>query len=328
MSDHQNNIKKTAIEEGQQLGRAGRNRNWLMLSVGFMLIALFAGYCFIYRQELTVIFDVQMNTLFWLFVLFLIQRALLAFRFRELCRPFGADVTFRDAFFLNLISGAVNMISPLRAGIAVRAIFLKKSHGLSYSYIPSLLLGSTVLSFFVGGILILLGNTAWLILGIHITWILWVLAVVLCASSLILIIKPPDCLLNLKGRFGATINRALEGWNLLRSNSKSLLAVCGFHFLIFIVSGIIITFSFNAVHLPLSLPVGISISVVNSSAGTFCLTPANIGLQEWIIAFLGNLDGNDFHSGVAAALLMRAIGTFINFLGGSIGYYLLFIKKD
>jgi uncharacterized membrane protein YbhN (UPF0104 family) len=252
---------------------------------------------------------------------------MLAGRFIALCKPYGARLSFFSSYILILISGAINLISPFRAGFAARAVYLKYKFGVSYSYMPSLLLGSTILSWLVGGILLLTINILWTVSGTGtVSWPFWLFGFVSCSFALILTIRPPRFLTRISGKTGERINLALQGWDLIRSDYKSLTLVCIYHVLVFFVSALIINVSFYCLNISLSLPAALTISVFNTYVSVVGITPANFGIKEWSTGFLGSIAGLSFHSGVSAALLMRSLGLLINFVGGILGYYFIFIR--
>lgn len=298
-----------------------------MLALGSTIIVSFVVYCVLYRENLSILLAIEPFVFFPIITLTLIHRGVLALRFKTLCRPYGVVVPFWDSYLLTCVSGAINMIFPIRGGFAARALYLKKRHGLFYSYLPSLILSSTILSFIVGGILIILTNFIWFFKGYSTTWVLWVFGLALCSSVIIFLINPPRFLQNFSGEVGKKVNMSFDGWKLIRSDIRSLTIVCSLHFLIILVSSIIIYISFYAVNLDVTVPVAVSMSVFNSFIGVVNLTPANFGIQEWSTAFIGSLTDLNFHSGVAAALIMRAAGVVVNLTGGAIGYYTLFIKR-
>jgi uncharacterized membrane protein YbhN (UPF0104 family) len=216
----------------------------------------------------------------------------------------------------------------MRGGFASRAIYLKKKHGLFYSYMPSLIVTSTILSFIVGGIVILITNAFWVFMEKSVLWPLVIFGGILSLSAFVLFLKPPSFLLNLPGEIGKSVRLSCQGWETMRHNVKSMSAVCGYHLLIIFVSSILIITGFCAVKLPLSFPAAVGISVINTFTGVVNLVPANLGIQEWTTAFIAKLSGLNFHVSVAAALVIRTAGIIVNIVGGTIGYYLLFLRPS
>ena len=317
--------ERTTEEQHRPADRTRIGRR-LAQGTGLLIVGGFVVYCIVRRRELAVVFDVEAAPLAGIVALALVRRVFAAGRFRALCRPYGANVPLAEAYLLVLVAEAVNLVLPLRGGFAARAVYLKKRHGVHLSYMPSLAIGSTILSFLVGGALMLIANTVWSLSGKTTIWPLWALAAILCVPVLAFMITPPSFLLNRSGAVGHKLRLASEGWNLLRSDHRSLALACGFHLAAFVVTGGIVALAFQAVHVPLSLPVAVCIAVVNSYAGIANLTPSNLGVQEWTIGILGSLSSLDFDTGVAAALIMRAVGATISLLGGALGYYVLFVR--
>lgn len=301
-------------------------RRWSLV-VGLALVVAFGAYCVIQRRHLAILLEVRWPFLAAAGGLVLLHRICLALRFRALCRPYGTRLPVGEALWLVLLASALNLVTPLRGGFALRAIYLKQRHGMDYANLPSLVLVSTLLSFGVGGAVILLINTVWWWTGDTVRLSFWLLGAGLCACTGGVLMAPPERWMSSAGRFGAAVQRMLQGWRVIRGDRAALAAICGLHLAVTVTAGGVIAVCFAAVGRELVLPAAMGVSVVNTLTGVINLTPANLGVQEWTTAFMGRLAGLDFHSGVAAALVMRAVGGVVNLAGGAAGYQRLFGRR-
>src|SRR3972149_3081522 len=63
--------------------------------------------------------------------------------------PFKKFISIAEAFYVSVISSIGNFFAPAGTGFGIRAVYLKKKHGLPYSEFISTLSGSYILVFLV-----------------------------------------------------------------------------------------------------------------------------------------------------------------------------------
>ncbi len=319
--EHSTKIKSPSVDGSGKIMKAFR------LIFGLIILLFLLIYCFFHRGDLLVLLDVRWHILALIYLLALFRRFFAAGRFRKICKPLRAVVPFRDAYLLTMVSSAINLVTPFRGGFAARSVYLKQTHRVPFSQMPGLALGSTFLAVGVGGVLLLSTNFMGIVYGLVTPWQLWLLACLMCMQILGFLIPLPERFLKGRGHFGRWLCSASEGWNALRTDRKSLFEASTFHLAIFLISTCIVMASFYSINIPLSLHAAVSIAVFASCSGIANLTPSNLGVQELVVAYFARLSGETFAGGIAAALIMRAVSLSIDLVGGTIGYYILFVKK-
>ena len=97
-------------------------------------------------------FSVLLHVAWFPLTLLLVTRVLTslsnAWRFRVATKIFGLDLPAAKWIGLSATTVLYGKILPLRLGAAVRAVYLKREYGFSYSDYVSLMLGTNVLEIF------------------------------------------------------------------------------------------------------------------------------------------------------------------------------------
>ena len=77
------------------------------------------------------------------------SRLLQGLQFKLLYEAFEARLSFREWFGLSICNTMYNYLVPGRVGLAARAYYLKRVHGLSYAHFGAVLAGSNMLNLVV-----------------------------------------------------------------------------------------------------------------------------------------------------------------------------------
>jgi uncharacterized membrane protein YbhN (UPF0104 family) len=213
--------------------------------------------------------------------------------------------------------------------VGARAAYLRTAQQLPLSKMPALSLCNIVLMFTAGGFLLLFADTLLLLTGHPVPWQLWALALV-AAGSVGVFAFSPSVLRRIapaRGRVARIIGLAVEGWDTLRTDRKTLGAV-------FLLGGLFIVASmgnallgFHALGIAITLPTALCISVFSSVSGILNLTPGNLGVREALVGTIARVSGVSFHHGIAAALIVRVVQLPVIVLGGLLGYWVLFVRR-
>jgi uncharacterized protein (TIRG00374 family) len=233
----------------------------------------------------------------------LVATTLLSF---AMLRKLGCGVSCAESWWLCVVSTTANLLTPARAGAGVRAVYLKRVHGLSYGSFVATLFGYYVLSLLVCS-LVAVGCLAWLSFGaayegVRPVLVIASLAAVASVGSMFLprIRSDRNWLLR-------KLSAVTGAWRELRNEPVFLLRTLG------LAVGQFAAFAlaFWGASLALGSELGpIEILAVASLGclSTFVsITPGSLGFYEAVIAFAGASLGVSPVECLAAGLLTRAV---------------------
>jgi len=237
-------------------------------------------------------------------------------------RKFEVRIGFVESLGLAIVTSAVNLFAPLQSGAGLRAVYLKRIHGLSYGRFVATLYGFYVL--------LILGNS--LLASASIAWISVIecregMSVVLSAAVLCLIASVLAAFLP-RFRLGAgwisrNVSAVLDGWHTLRKDLPCLAQMTAIAVVQIGANLAILWGAYESIGIHLNLP---ELAAVGSLAGlsmVLSLTPGNLGINEAVVAFTGSTLGVDAAQGVVAALICRAVTVvLLLILAPSAAYYL------
>ena len=108
-------------------------------------IALWYGYT--HKELFLNLKKISAFSLIALILLVFVSQILNGCMFKYLMRIFKTNLGFREWFGLSVCNTMFNYYLPARGGIVVRAYYLKKKYGFSYSHYTSLIVGSYIIIF-------------------------------------------------------------------------------------------------------------------------------------------------------------------------------------
>jgi len=298
----------------------------MLISISLFILA--AGYVYFHWEGLKILLTVQWEYLILLIIVGILRRFADAARFTALYNALGGRVGILESFGLSQVAGALNLVLPAQAGSVARAAYLKRQHQIPYSQVLTILLGSIVFLFLIGSIMMTLANIIVTLQGDTVPLILRLGAILGSTSVILFWVTIPKRLTAKLGRIGNMLRLFSDGWKNLRTNKRCLIETGFYQFLMFILSGAVITIAYQSLGLNLSFLVGISIAIFTTFSNTFSITPGNLGIQEAVVAYLSQISGMLFVEGIAAAALLRVTGWFITFAIAPFAWYLLFLRQN
>lgn len=227
--------------------------------------------------------------------------------------PFNKFIAASEAFYLSVISSIGNFFAPAGTGFVVRAVYLKKKHGLSYSEFISTLSGNYVLVFLVSSFV---GLASLLALRQHygVQWL--VLFVFFCAlfivSLLISLFRPK--LPEFGGRKDSRsknliekVRRVINGWGMIASDRQLMVKLLGLSLVNLSLTVVIYWSIVQSIGLSISLPALLLFSVLGSLSIFVNITPANLGIKEAIYIFSASILGFSVGEMILIALVDRGV---------------------
>jgi uncharacterized membrane protein YbhN (UPF0104 family) len=196
-------------------------------------------------------------------------------------RAFDVKISARECITLGCATSMTNFLMPMRSGAGLKAVYLKRLHGLPYTTFVSTMAAFYLFFIFVNSAIgVVAAGWFWLngtppSLGIFVT-----LGGALLGSGFLIFFAPfvrlPE------GRIASKVARVVEGWDKIRSDppvlaaafatviANSAFAATGFYA------------GFHAFSLPISVP-GVTLLMSSQTIGGLAsFTPGAVGFQETI----------------------------------------------
>ena len=138
---------------------------------------------------------------------------------KYLLEPFKVRLAFKEWFGLSVITTFYNMILPFRGGAIVRASYLKKKHGFSYTHFFSTLFGIYIINVMIASLMGIISVILIFIkFNIFSPLMLMIFLIFFVPTFLIIIFSP-----NIPKKRNNLINnliKVINGWHLIRKNNR------------------------------------------------------------------------------------------------------------
>lgn len=234
------------------------------------------------------------------------------------------SINLREHFLIALSSSFFNLIMPLRSGLLMRAIYLKKKYSYSYVNFAASIFGNYVILFLTASILaMVLLTVMYFTLAFFNIWFFLIFLTLFLSTiltiSLNITLKSQNFLIQ-------KINKVIKGWRLIASSRKTVFKLSLNALLTFIIQALIIKFTFLGLGLKISLIQGLFMSVMNLLAAFVNITPGSIGLTEALYVISGSGVGISPSVSLVASLIIRAINTLVLLALGPVANWIL-LKK-
>ena len=227
--------------------------------------------------------------------------------------PFKKYISIVETFYVSVISSIGNFFAPAGTGFGIRAVYLKKKHGLPYSEFISTLSGNYILVFLVNS---LIGLLALYLLKdeyssqyLALTGIFGAMFIV---SLLLSIIRIPILRTSAskKTKLSSvveTLYRVTHGWNKIVANKKLILELFCLTFANFLLTVFTYWAIIHSLHLTIAFPALLLFSVLGSLSIFINITPANLGIKEAIYIFFSSILGFSISEIILIALVERGV---------------------
>jgi uncharacterized protein (TIRG00374 family) len=238
-----------------------------------------------------------------------------AFRFKMLLNVFAVHVPFIEWFGLTVTNTMLGYCMPARGGIAVRTLYLKKQHGLSFTVQASLLAGASLLCMLLSAMIAML-----LLIVAHYMYdggLPKVLPVVIimflgtgAMTGILASIRPGHIRLRNR-RFRKLAQRFIRGLRYFRHRQKPVLWFSLAHLVSLALFGARLLFCFRALGSHISWFQAVIIQSLTDFSTVVQITPGNLGIKEGVSVYLSTRFGYGADIALATAALDRAISIVI-----------------
>lgn len=249
------------------------------------------------------LFNTQLKTLGELLVVILATVFLRAHLIKVSVRSQGITLSFVEWFGLNVYSSLLNLLLPLRAGLSIKGVYLKKVHGLKYAAFVGLQGGLNLLQLIF---ILLSGAILLFVIGLRENSAIIALVVaILCmtVSAMILVIRN----MNENSTYRRTLATAYRSFIGLARNTSILLRLVFDNVLILALAGFAFYLAMNDIGYHIGILSALFTIVAITIVNIVNLTPGNLGVQEFGAAYISQMLGGSFDAGFIAMLLVRCV---------------------
>lgn len=237
---------------------------------------------------------------------------------------------FFNVFLLTTFStkGRPYLLDNKKAGMAARAVYLKKKYNFPYLHFLATLSAIYIIIFFVGGLGVLLSMLViWAYYGMFNITIFLLFLFMTTILFLIIIFSPK--LPEAQNKWINRIIKVINGWHLIKNNKKIIFSTAIISLVQLTIGTIntMITYSIFGIHMGFFK--ALFITSIGYVSIIVAITPGNLGVGDAINVFSATIIGIGLKEAVAATVLGRAISLVVIFILGPIFSYILLkdIKK-
>jgi glycosyltransferase 2 family protein len=254
------------------------------------------------------------------FIIGLITKAIL--------KPLNVNLSKKEAFQVSVMTGFYNLITPFRGGLASRAVYLKKKYEFPYTTFLSTVAASYIIEFFIASLAgIIATYLIYLATGLFSIILFFIFLGMFLAMSFIIIFSP-----TIKERKKPWLDRfirVINGWHILKRNKKLLIHVSFLTFIKLLIASILLLLQFKAFGMNITYLKTIFLTAIGNLGILISITPANLGISEFITVFSALTIGITAVESLSASILGRLLVAIVLFILGPIfSYYLIKGKKN
>lgn len=284
------------------------NRKKLTTIISLLLTFIFLGFLGIFLAKNIHVFqelqNIKLSYTLFAFASTLVILYLGGLTIKLLATPFKIDL--KEHFALSVAAGFINLITPFRGGAGLRAVYMKKKHGLSYSHFLASLFGNYIVIFLISP-LITLSSLYYIylkhgIFNIYLT--LFFLGLFLGTLFIVLFHQNK---FKSENFITSKINKVIEGWKIIKENKIIVLQICLLTLLTIIISGYLNKIVFLALGVEMNLITALYFSGVGLISMFLNFTPGSLGITEAIYLISATIIGVSPEISVLAALIIRVV---------------------
>jgi len=287
------------------------------------IVVLLVLYLYNNRDVLVSLSSIGWQHILWIILLDTLSFVVGSLQNQSLINRFGPGVSFLDSFLLQYGNNFLNKILPtIGGGAAFRAVYLKRKYKLSYSQFISTIAGIYVISFLSVAII-----------GIACLWIIYfqhgqfnstiflTFISILAACLFIIIFSPRVPQIN--NRFFKLLKSIVEGWNVIKKETKNIIIYAVFSVVILILSALQTMVSYQALGVETDVVSMLFLSTLGIILVLLNFTPDGIGIKEGAYIFSASLVQIPGNVLVLGSLVIRGVSFCTTLIVGGISYFVL-----
>jgi len=235
---------------------------------------------------------------------------------------FNIRLKLFEYFGLAVVTTMGNYLIPFQGGMGMRAFYLRKKHGFSYSEFAGTSGANYVIVFFIYSLILVLFLTILYLKNNIINLPLIIFGtIVLSVCSTVIIFAPK--LKTSKNRWWQKAVIMINCWHKIRKNKRLIFDLTVLAFMNLFINALTFYYSFKAFGLNISLFKAIFMSNLAGLSLLINLTPGAIGIREAVVVFSGQIISIPSAESLSVALLNRSVALLVVFILGPIFSYIL-----
>lgn len=295
------------------INQKGKFTKRIGLILTALVFAAFIYYVFTNKDDLQPLLEIEPG---YIGLIFLTQLTMIfsnGLFIKIILTPFKKFIAVKEAFYVSILSTVGNFFAPVGAGFGFRAVYLKRKHGLTYSNYFSTLSGNYIIVFLVTSVFGLLGI---LLLREEFNYpaliITAIFTAMLAGSIILMVLKPSQIPSVSDGRgvlkkVGRLISDIVKGWTYVAAHKSLLFKLIVLTTVNLFLAVVVLFFITTSLHIDVSIPALLLLSVLGSLSLFINITPGNLGVKEAVFIFSSTMLGLSVNNIILIALIDRGV---------------------
>ena len=306
-----------------------QSSKYLKIGLAYGIPLLFFTWAFHYinthPQDFLKLFSLPLTSLLLLVLIQILSVWVSSLFTYVMVKPYGINLNFHEYFGITTIARSLNIILPMKGGAAVRGIYLKKKHGLSFTHFSAIFAGQTLLTLAVASLLGLIG-IIWLYsqtgeidkfgLSTFSFTSLFFFSVIVWSPKL----------RTYNNKVIQTLKNVLDSWALLRKDRIVIFNIIVISVLNTVLSSVSIALIFHAINTPQPLGTLLFLGGTQDLMYQVSLTPGALGIVEASTVFFGSNISISVSDALLVALVNRTSILLVSGILSPVYFYHLFKK--
>ena len=306
--------------------RRGKSGAWINATSAVLLVVIVTLAVYFFKKhwaEFLALTRVTPTYIISMSLLIITFQMVGALKVRTFTRIFGLNLTFREWFSLTQMNSLLNYL-PVRGGVLLNALYLRKFFNFSYSVFLSMLGAGFVITVVVFSFMGIVGALFVFISGNHFPLAIALIYIFFIVFGIAIFLS-----IDRWGNMVAypPIVRFCNGWKVMREGRWYLLLLVLLDGFLVCIDALRMTLSYHAVGVDIPYRLGLIMVPLSNLMAVASFVPGGMGVREIVIGFISREVGLGFSTGVFASALDRALLFFWILLLGAISIILLFFCR-
>jgi len=282
-----------------------RIKPWISVAAAVAILGVVGWYVYGHPEILDSLWRLDSASLAAVAAGILVSLALGGYQLNVFLRHYGVAMPWYRWFGLYIMMSIANIVTPVRGGTGLAAVYLKSAYGLTLGRFAMVLVGTQVLLSLVNSALALAGvGLSWWFHGIFSAAAL-VAALLVMAACVVVFAVPA---LAESDRWGwRWVVRAVNGWHALVRERRLMGRLLALTLLQSLTQTACYALIYRGLGLDVSLAAVLTIVPMSIIASLISVTPAALGPYDAVLVALPVAYGLTVAQALAAVLVFRAI---------------------
>jgi len=282
-----------------------RIKPWISVAAALVILGAAGWYACRHREDLGILWRLDALSLVEVLAGIVASLVLGGYQLNVFLRHYEVALPWHRWFGLYLVMSIANIVTPVRGGTGLAAVYLKSAYGLALGRFALMLVATQVLVSLVNAGLALAGVAlSWWLEGVFCPAAL-VAALVVLAACLVVFAVPaaPE-----SDRWGwRLVVKAVNGWHALTRQRALLARLLAITLAQSLTQTACYALIYRALGLDVSLAAVITIVPISIIASLIAITPAALGPYDAVLVALPVAYGLTVAQSLAALLVFRAL---------------------